>query len=271
MNRSAVETLLDEVRSGDATRQVEALIELIKLHADTVVLELVPFLSSPDSDVREEVARALGFMGSAQREQVGPALLNALNDPDELARSEIAEALGLLAYAPAIEPLKSLLHNDPDWLVRASVAESLGNFEDQALLADLEQALADQEEPVAAYAASSLGLIATPDYLPALEALSAAEARPMVKSRLVEASYRLGGKDSLQQLLDLLDTVDEDAAPGILNSIQFLIQQKPPASLRADAPRLRQALNNLARRLPFWQAHVEEILEELTKLEERTA
>ncbi len=268
MNMPTIEGLLDDVRSNDPTKQVNALIELIKLHADSAVLEFVPLLASDDSDVREEAARALGFMGSAEREKVGPALLKAINDPDELVRSEIVEALGLLAYQPAIASLQSLLHNDPSWIVRASAAEALGNFEDQTLLPDLEQALSDEEAPVAAYAASSIGLIAQPDYLPTLETFIARETVPTVKKNLIEASYRLGGKDSLQQLLDLLQMANEDSAPGILNSIEALTQQKPPTSLRKDAPRLREALDDLAQRLPFWKAHVEEILEQLTKLEQ---
>ena len=267
MNMSTVEVLLADVRSNDPAKQVNALIELIKLHADSVILELVPLLSSADASVRAEAARALGYMGSAHHEQIGPALLQAINDPEELVRGEIVEALGELAYVPAVEPLKVLLHTDPGWLVRASAAEALGNFADQTLLADLEQALRDQEEPVAAYAASSLGLIATPNYLPTLEALIAREKTPAIKRKLVEASYRLGGKESLQQLLDFLQTGDEDSASHLLTSIEFLTEQKPPASLRADAPRLREALNALAQRFPLWQAHVAEILEKLAKLE----
>lgn len=65
MNMPIVEVLLDDVRSGDPTKQVNALIELIELHADAVILELVPLLSSSDASVREETACALGFMGRA--------------------------------------------------------------------------------------------------------------------------------------------------------------------------------------------------------------
>lgn len=133
-------------------------------------------------------------------------------------------------------------------------------------MTDLEQALGDKEVSVAAYAASSIGFIATPAYLPTLETFIAAENTPAIKRDLVEASYRLGGKESLQQLLDFLNTSDEDSAPGILNRIQFLVQQRPPVSLNRDAPRLSEALNALALRFPIWQVYVEEILEDLTKL-----
>jgi HEAT repeat protein len=270
MTTPDIQALLDDCRSGDSTRQVNALIELNKLHVASAVSEIVPLLSSPDADVREESARALGYLGKPERARIGPALLPLLDDTSASVRAEAAEALGLLGYPPeAVESLKRLLHQDPDWLVRASAAEALGNFGDVSTLGDLTQALEDEESTVQAYAALSLGLIAPPSFQSTLETALASKADdPAVKTELSIALYRLGAPDALQRLLDLTKTISDEEAPRLLNGIEDLTNLKTPASLRADAPALRAALAALAQRLPTWRAHVAQILEELRKLEQ---
>jgi len=271
MDEHTIETLLEACKSGDPMHQVAAIIELIKLHADIVALELVPLLSSPDENVREESARALGYLGQKDVAVVGPALLKALNDSEELVREEAAEALGTLGYTPAVQHLKSLLHNDPSWLVRASAAEALGNFADSSITSDLEQALHDEYEPVRAYSATSLGLVATPDFLPQLEGYIGSENSLDVKTELLGASYRLGATTNMLQLLDVLETADEDHAMVIFNNLQDLTGWKPPTSLRNDALHIREVLTKVVQRIPRLRTHAEEIENNLTKLEMQEA
>lgn len=271
MNEHIIKNLLEDCKSADPMRQVAAIIELIKLHAETAALEMVTLLSSPNENVREESARALGYLGQKNVTVVGPALLKALNDSGELVREEAAEALGTLGYTPAVKPLKSLLHNDSSWLVRASAAEALGNFEDSSIVSDLEQALHDEYEPVRAYSATSLGLVATPDFLSQLEGYIEAESSLNVKTELLGASYRLGATTTMQQILDVLETSDEDHAMVIFNNLQDLTGWKPPLSLRNDAQHIREVLTKVVQRVPRLRTHAEEIENNLTKLEMQEA
>lgn len=260
--------LLDDIHSDDPDRQVAALLVLIEHHIYSAISEILPLLSSTDTTVRLVSAEALGKLGKAERERVGPALLPLLDDNEALVRSETIEALGALTYQEAIDSLKRLLHQDPDWMVRASAAEVLGDFEDASLLADLEQALVEDEvQIVQAYAALSIGLLAPPTHIPKLEAyLTAMGDCVNVRNELLGALYRLGSPRSLQKIINLLETTDQDSAERLLSVVEDFIKRRIPPSLQADAPQLRKALLLLAQRFPIKSRYVEEILDGLTKL-----
>lgn len=269
MDQPEVQKLLADCRSGDPHTQIVALIELIKLHDESVVLEISPLLASPDEEVRAETARALGYLGYAQRERLGPDLLKLLDDTEWHVRDEAALALGSLLYSPAIERLKYLLHHDPHWIVRASVAEALGAFSDDSILPHLEQVLRDKKEetPVQTYAAASMGEIASPAYRPTLDAFLKRTRAFNVRSALLAASYRLGGHEHLEPLLAMLEAADEDDATVALQSIQNLTGQKVPPTLLADAPRIREVLETIPQRWPLTGPQVREILANLEQLE----
>jgi HEAT repeat protein len=176
-----------------------------------------------------------------------------------------------MRYQGALEPLKRLLHDDPEWIVRASAAEALGNYTNPSLLSDLEQAVEEDEEPsVRGYAVSSLGVLAPPSYVPKLEAYLATEQDwPEFTGQLLAALYRLGASGSLQRLLEVINAADDlEEAFFLLNLVEDLTERKVPKALRADAPRLREALTAVGRRVPLEQPHVDEILETLSRLEQ---
>lgn len=271
MNTPTRKVLLDDIRSRDPVRQTGALIELIKLRDEGVTPEIMPLLSSPDEEVRAEAARALGYLGYAEREKIGPELLKLLDDREWQVRDEAALALGSLTYAPAIERLRYLVRHDPNWIVRASVAEALGAFSDEAILSDLELVLQDKNEETAvqAYAASSMGLIAHPTYQPRLVFLLKEMSASNVRSALLAASYRLGGQEHLEPLLATLQTADEDDTIIALQDIQDLIEQKQPPTLLEDAARIREELERIPQRWPLLRPQVKEILAHLERLEKR--
>jgi len=260
-----ITALRAECRSGDPDRQIPALIELIKIHDENSLSEIVPLLGSSDEQVRAEAARAVGYLGGAQTMSLGQQLLPLLSDAEELVRDEAVEALGLLIYPPAIDPLKRILHTDSSWLVRSSAAEALGNYQDASILPDLEQVLRDsQEEPtVQTYAAHSLGLIADSAYRPTLDTFILQSGEPQVLSALLAASYRLGGQQHLDPLLDLLQRADERESWCLLSDLQDLVERRQPPTLAADAPRIRAALLTLSRRWPLTAQQVQQIVGKL--------
>lgn len=269
MAQPDVQALLTDCRSGDPDKQIAALIELIKLNDKNIVPELLKMdlLSSPDENVRIETVRAFGYLGKQEIERIGPNLLEMLSESSELLRNEIVETLGLLIYPPAVELLKNILHNDPDWIVRCSAAETLGNYKNKELLPDLEQALRDEEPTVQAYAALAIGLTAQPTFLPKLDAYIAAAVTPSVKAELLAAAYRLGERTRLQELLDILLAADEETVPTLLTTFQDLTERCLPPTLRVDIPLLRKALSAQAQRTPLYQAHIQEIQNNLAQLE----
>lgn len=261
-------TLLADAHSDDPFKQVHALIELINLQDESAVPEILDLVSSADEDVRAESARALGFLGDRYRERIGPALLKLVNDENQRVRNEAVEALGLQPYPPARKALTKVLQSDPSWIVRASAAEALANYQDKSLVTKLEQVLRDSEEEpiVQAYAAFAIGLLASPSFRPVLDNYIAAATTPDVLSDVLIASYRLGGQEHLPSLLDLLRTADEDYIPGILNSIQDLTERRPPPTLPADAPQIREALAALEQHNSLYHSQIAQILDNLVQM-----
>ena len=87
---------------------------------------LLGVLTSPDRQIRDAVAEALGQIGDARA--VEP-LSGALADPDGLIHGVVAEALGQIGDARAVEPLLGAL-TDPDGLIQGAVAQALGQLGD---------------------------------------------------------------------------------------------------------------------------------------------
>lgn len=270
MSQSQTKALVAQAHTDNPLQQVAALIELIKIHDESVVPELIDLLSSPDEEVRAETARALGYLGDKHREQVGPALLKLLDDEDNRVRNEAVQALGLQPYPGAIEALKKALHHDPYWVVRASAAETLGYYQNEALLDDMMQVLHDEDEEstVQAYAAFAIGLLASQAFRSELDQLIPKATTPQVLSEILAASYRLGGREHLEELLSLLITVEEDDVFSVLSSIQDITERKYPPTLLDDASHIREVLQNLVQRNPLYQGQVKEIIENLNALEQ---
>jgi HEAT repeat protein len=262
--------LLRDLHAREPETQIDALIELINMEAREAVPSIIPLLASPNVSVRADSVRALGYLAPIGDNSVGSALLSMLQDNEALVRSEAAEALGSLRHRPAIDLLKTLLKNDPEWLVRASAAEALGNIGDPSAIPALEHALDDEMVEVQLYAAISLGLLATPDFIPRLQRYIAAKANaPRVQEELIITGYRLGAPGSLKRVLALIkNSNDRDDAGALLNAIEDITNRKIPLTLREDAPQLRDELDALAQRIPILWGHVQNIKANLDRLEQ---
>jgi HEAT repeat protein len=261
--------LLDNCHSPDPVKQREAVNKLARLHAVHALPEILSLLTSPDEDVQEASIHALEALGTKDPERVVPALLAVLHDLDWYKRMRAVQALGHLSSPSALEPLKTLLHTDPNETVRASAAEALGSYSNEAVLSDLEQALSDEDESVRVDAARSIGLIASPAFLPHLLAHIASASTMEERLALVAAAYRLGSREHLEELLQMLQRADEDSTIAVLMTLIDLTKAglRLPPTVRQDVLRLREVLRQLEQRSPFSKAHVQKILHRLIELE----
>jgi HEAT repeat protein len=227
-------------------------------------------------------------------EAAGTALVGLLDDPEAIVRSDAADALGRLGWRPAIDALITRLRADPDPLVRASAAESLGDLgearwggeagrptevkrsrgaagtvevrrpeaaesDDQRPRAALRQALEDEDAAVRCYAANALGLVGSGEDLATLRARLELEDALETRTELLGACYRLGARDAVQGLIDMIDGADDSLAINLLNVWQDLATRRRPPGLEQDAPRVIAALDRLAAREPWARGQVDAV------------
>jgi HEAT repeat protein len=117
------------------------------------------------------------------------------------------------------------------------------------------------------YAALALGRVGTPQMMPTLRNHLGAEQARRVRENLAAATYHLGARDDLTVLLDLLASADDEEAIRMLNVIEDLTEWRIPPSLALDAPSIRQALQTLIQRYPFFHNQASRIMERLAAFE----
>lgn len=267
MQEIRINDLMVQSHSGDPEKQISAIHGFITLKVLPDEFTIAVLVSSLDPVVRLTTARALGILGREEMDQAAHALSGLLADPEWIVRAEAVDALGVLGYKPATAAVKSLLLKDPEAVVRASAAETLGDLGDTQALAELVVALKDIDENVRSYAASSIGLLGDSSILAQLQSQINMESSMRVKAELLGARYRIGASDDINLLLDLLATTDEITANAILNMFSDFIWRKSPPTLRKDLPLLSKKLMLLSNRIKITRAHVNEILENLSKRE----
>ena len=133
--------------------------------------EIIVRLDDPDVEVREEAAKALGRIGSADAVD---ALLRHLTDPFSIIRSQAARALGRIGDRRAVEPLVAGLA-DPSEELQEACCQALGRMGAREALAPLLGLLANERSDRVAAAAgdamSRLGAFeAALDLLPRMHA-----------------------------------------------------------------------------------------------------
>ena len=270
MQESIIDKLVEQCRTGNPAEQAPALQDLVDMKAWVAVPEILELLKSPNDAIRFSAAEALGDLGAKEIESVGPALINLLVDPEGLVRSGAVDSLGILGYTPARKPVESLLLNDPAPMVRAAAAETLGDLGESEAIESLKLSMQDADETVRAYAANSLGLLGTPELLPQLQLHIESEGCLKVKAELFAAKYRLGAREDINQLLNLLSNADEDLATVILNILTDLIERKRPLTIAVDAARICEVLAVVSQRFLILASMAQKLIVELKRLESQS-
>lgn len=193
-----------------------------------------------------------------------------LADPEALVRDEVVNALAQLNYVPALSLICSLLENEPDWIVRASAAEALGDLAkagDVETLNTLKIALTDPVRSVRDYAASTIGILGTSEFLPILKTYYDGKEDARSKAEVSIAMYRLGDRKQLKVFLELLDNADDSLTVVALNIIGDLANRRVPEYLSLDLPVLKEFLLKVVQLFPLLKTHAKKILDSLELLE----
>lgn len=187
----------------------------------------------------------------------------SLNNPDWLVRSDAIEEVGdkgLTEYLPNL--IDCLLH-DINPTVRASAAEVIGELGNESHMDILKEVLLNkaEDEVVRAYAVYSLGLLGNSLYLPKLHSLkSIFKPNVRIYMDLLGALYCLGSKESLIELVELLDEVSEDLYIPILNILSNIKERVDKEEWKKDIEDCIYPLTILCLRYPLTDSQVDELL-----------
>lgn len=192
---------------------------------------------------------------------LGELMSKALADAHPLVRAEAAETLGQPELIAWHTPLIAALERDEDSVVRCSAAEALGDAGNTDAVPALLAALDDPVDAVRGYAASALGQLGAERAVVAIASQLSIEETASRFDMLAALVRLLDTRDAVDALLDALDRVEEADAFRALNVLEWLLKERPPASLVAEAPRLRPVLTSLVDRLgEVFRGHVGQLL-----------
>ncbi len=212
------------LQSPDDDIREEAARALGELQDRRALTPLISALDDQNHYVRREAAKSLGRLGD---ERAIPALINALKDDDRSGREGAAEGLADMKEK-ALGPLTASL-KDPDWHVRMGVLIALRIIGDKRVISDIIEALKDENRFVRREAVKSLGRIGDERMIvPLTEALK--DEDRSVRMRAVGALAKSGGDAAVEPLIGALQDPDSGVR---LRAVQALQETKDPRAIRA--------------------------------------
>ena len=180
---------------------------------------LIRRLRKAPANSRKYVVQALGELGPAASEQVGPCLTRCLQDSSTELCYEAIASLGMVLYRPedTVPRLLPLLKH-PLQRVRVEAAYTLGSYppKPELTLEPLRAALEDQAGPVRANAARALGKMGT-NALPATSQLMARLSDSVLPAGraaealvLIDPAMRTSQNEALERAFDAAEASSDE-------------------------------------------------------------
>ncbi|MBI5199732.1 MAG: HEAT repeat domain-containing protein [Nitrospirae bacterium] len=211
-----VEQLLPMLSSKESDFRKNIALLLGRLKAKKAVSSLGFVIKDESPEVREAVVKALGMIGG---EEAGRFLISALTDEEPRVKMASAIAIGEISYKKGIDSLIILL-KDENSRVRAAVARGIGKLKNPAAVLPLIELLDDKDPMVRISVIESLGEIGDMSALPYLLRLLK-EKDPELKKITIRTLSKLGfnkvqALEILKELLPLLSDRDWGVRKAVL-------------------------------------------------------
>ena len=156
-----LETLSEQIRSGNSEQKREALFQIRNLERSEASRVAIPALRDADEIVRATAAFSVISLPKTEAAQI---LISNLKDESEIVRRETAYALGKVGDSSAVNSLLQTLQTDKIFEVRTASAIALGEIGDISAIDELIRILqrkpTESEEFLRRAAARSIGQIA---------------------------------------------------------------------------------------------------------------
>jgi HEAT repeat protein len=182
---------------GVRNEAVAAAVEIVMRNPGAIG-PLIAALHEPRDSIRMNAAKALGRIGNVR---AVPELIDLLSrERDDYVRMAAAEALGVIGDARAVPALVERIGQEEGDLTSqrsiAAACEALGRLRDRRAVPALRDALNGRSEIIRMSAVTSLGIIADPAAVPAVNAIMQRDGFPALRSAAALALGRIGGSDA---------------------------------------------------------------------------
>lgn len=250
-------SLTEALASGLPTVQVFAAKKIAELKPQGSVATLIPYLNSPEGQVRATVAQALGEVGDVQASRplisllqdrdpkvavsaanslgrlkaadAAPALLGVLRAGGAEGAGAAARALGDIGAQQAIPALSDALLNEKlGGPVREEAAAALGKLNDAAALPALVASLGDPDDRIRWAAADGLGRLGYAESVPALGETLKSDKDPRVREVAALSLGNMRFQQAVAYLLSGADDVEPRVAEQSIAALAALGEKAAP-------------------------------------------
>ena len=153
----------------------------------------------------------LRYVKGLKGETVKENVRNLTNEDPEVRRKSVV-ALGERRTADVVKIICAVLESDKDPLVRAAAAEALGKIGHPSAIPPLIKALGDERYMVRWDAVKALGELKAEPAVPNLERVAKTDRQSDVRLAAVNSLGKIGGKEAIGPLIDVLSDKDENIA-----------------------------------------------------------
>jgi MFS family permease len=146
--RIAVSDLIERLDDASVEVREEAAYALGSIGSPEAIDALLLRLEDRNSDLAPQIARALRYTRSLEREKTVPALLRRLRDPDRETKTETARTLGKIGDRRAVPSLMDVLSESRDAKVVSASSEALSRLGEVAAIYAILPRMKEAANPV---------------------------------------------------------------------------------------------------------------------------
>ncbi|MCC6544089.1 MAG: HEAT repeat domain-containing protein [Nitrospirae bacterium] len=210
--------LIKSLQDDDRGVQQAAMDALIGYDDEAAVYNLIPLLYDRRVAVKNLAQEILEKTGRS-----GLGLLHShIHDMDEDVRKMIADIIGRLEIPEAVPVLIEMLKDQND-NVRSSAIEGLGRITDQSIVDHLINLL-EQEDWIILFAVESLGRLGDARAVKPIVKLLMSSQNIDIQCMAIDALSQIGGKESIDGLLEIIDAVKPEIMDIAVMGIVTLTQ-----------------------------------------------
>lgn len=217
--QSSTHWLVQALSYPEADKRALALRRLGQSRDQTVVRHIISRLNDSDCLVRTEAVVALGYF---KLPEIEPSLISRASDPSCTVREEVAYQLARYPFSDSAKEALRVLAKDGERNVSSQALRSLRNYNDTALIPELQISLMSSESKVREGTIEALSVYRSDSVGGWIREALEKDSSKHVRQAAAYALMRYNSKPVMKVLLKALDDPDEHVQQGAVESLTVI-------------------------------------------------